>query len=208
MTRRHRLRARSGLTLLELVVALSITGLAMTAGYATLATLMDRRASVDEATRSTAAAYQVRAGLSRWLSAARLDPTLAAPGFCGTAGLHGDQPDDELLFLTTATTPLGDGDAMVRLYIARDATGRARGLAADVNEHHGLRRQTVVLDSSVAALRIRYRAGAFSSVLWQPTWLSATVLPAGVELQLFAAPGDSLPPLLRVPVVVALEGGR
>ena len=117
-------------------------------------------------------------------------------------------PDDELTFLTSSRTPLGDGATIVRLYVARTVTGSNAGLAADFTEWQGRRRLTVVLDSAVAGLELRYGSGLFASRGWVATWLSTTVLPGGVRLTLRAAPRDSLAALLRQPIVVPLEGGR
>lgn len=201
---------RRGMTLIELIVALTIGAIAITAGYAAFATLVDHRAAVDDATRSTMRAYAVRHTLTDWLGSARLDAT--APQLAAFRGLSGDRarrPDDELRFLTTARTPLGDGDALVRLYIARDSTGRTLGLAAELTEWMGTRGRIIVLDSTVAGLRIEYQSSMLvSATRWSPSWVSTSLLPAGVRLTMKPAPGDSLPPLLREPVVVVLEGGR
>ena len=39
---------------------------------------------------------------------------------------------------------------------------------------------------------------------WLPSWVGQGGLPRAVELRLTAASGDSLPPLLRLPIRVAL----
>jgi hypothetical protein len=38
---------------------------------------------------------------------------------------------------------------------------------------------------------------------WLPSWVSSTIIPSGVEIRLA---GDSLPPLLRLPLMVAIGG--
>ena len=141
-----------------------------------------------------------------------ITPTCAvASASTSLAGLHGTRSNlanDELTFLTTAPTALGDGESIVHLYIARDAAGASRGLAADLELWRSARRTTVLLDSTVASLELSYRSSVFTAPVWSSSWLSNTVLPSGVRLTMLAAKGDSLSPLLRIPIVVALEGGR
>lgn len=199
---------RRGFTLLELSVALAVSGVAITAGYAALATLVDRRARAEEVTRVTSRAYATRTTLAGWLAGAKLETRRTSASFRGAHGARGGLPDDELTFLTSSRTPLGDGATIVHLYIARTITGSTAGLAAEFTEWQGTRRLTVIVDSTVAGLGIRFGAGVFAPREWSTTWNSTTVLPAGVELTLHAAPLDSLPALLRQAIVVALEGGR
>ena len=202
-------RARRGFTLLELVIALSISAIAVTAGYGAFAFLVDQRGVTERATRETMRSWGTRETLTEWLAGARLDPQGAlATEFKGLHGTHTNLADDELTFLTTAATVLGDGESIVHLYIARDAGGASRGLAADLELWHGARRTTVLLDSTVAGLELAYRSSVFTAPAWSSSWASNTVLPSGVRLTMLAARGDSLRPLMRVPLVVALEGGR
>ena len=202
-------RARRGFTLLELVIALSISAIAVTAGYGAFAFLVDQRGVTEGATRETMRAWGTRETLTEWLAGARLDPQGAlATEFKGLRGTHNNLADDELTFLTTAATVLGDGESIVHLYIARDAGGASRGLAADLELWHGARRTTVLLDSTVAGLELAYRSSVFTAPAWSSSWASNTVLPSGVRLTMLAARGDSLRPLMRAPLVVALEGGR
>ena len=199
---------RSGFTLLELTVALAVGGAAIAAGYATLATLVDHRRAAEQATMATQHAFALRATLSDWLGSARVDVQGSTPTFRGLDGRHEALADDEITFLTSASTPLGDGDAIVRIFVARDANGQPRGLAAEFSEWHGARHSTVMLDSTIAGLDISYRSGVFTAPKWLDSWVSGTVLPGGVRISLLAAPHDSLAPLLREPIVVAIAGGR
>jgi hypothetical protein len=43
---------------------------------------------------------------------------------------------------------------------------------------------------------------------WLPSWISTTALPDGLRLELSPAPGDSLPALLRLPLLVPLGNAR
>jgi hypothetical protein len=208
------------MTLLELVIALTITGLMLSAGYATFATLADRRAVAAERADDVARAAALRRTLAGWLASARLtieEDEIAFRGLDGVrstnhetiAATTADLPDDDLTFLTTAPTPLGNGETLAHLYIDRTDQTPERGLVVELAEWRGTRRARVELDTTVAGLDVRYLSGVLGARQWLPSWVSTTVLPAGLELRLSAATTkDSLPPLLAVPITVAFGSGR
>jgi len=200
--------SRSGLTLIELVVALAITGLAMAAGYGAFGSLVDRRRHVEEASAAVAAATAERGMLISWLAGSHLTVEEGGPSFRGLDGVSGDSADDELTVLTTAPTPIGTGETMVRLYVDRDARTPERGLTAAFAEWRGTATERLEIDARVTGLEIRYRSSLISCAAWLPSWISTTVLPAGVELTLTGDGLDTLPALLRLPLVVPLAGGR
>src|SRR5262245_20781110 len=104
------------MTLLELIVGLTVTGMAISAGMAALAALGDRRHQVDESVVIVARAAQQREEIASWISGARLIDEEGGPQIRGLDGLRGQVPLDEISFLTTAPTPLGTGEAFVRLF--------------------------------------------------------------------------------------------
>ncbi len=147
-----------------------------------------------------------RAEIVAWLSGARLTADEGGPLFNGLDGLDGHTPSDEVSFLTTAPTPLGAGETMVRLYLDRDTTTRERGLVAAFSEWRGGRSTRLELDSTVAGMDIRYLSGLLGPRAWLPSWISSTLLPAAVEIRVIAKPGKRLPPLLQMPILVPLRG--
>jgi hypothetical protein len=199
------------MTLIELVVALTITGLAVTGGYGAFAMLADRRAQAtqvaDEAQRSAG----IRSTLVAWLSGARLTIEEDNIVFRGIDGVHheerGDSPDDELTFFTSARTPLGNGGTIVRLFVERGDTTE-HGLVAELSNRTGNQHMRLLIDPAVGALDAEYLSGALSSRAWISSWVSTTILPAGARLALQARAGDTLSPLLRAPITVSLENGR
>jgi prepilin-type N-terminal cleavage/methylation domain-containing protein len=200
--------ARSGLTLLELVVALTVTAMALAGGYAAFGTIADRREQVERSTDDVVRAAAVRRMLVAWLSGAHLTVDQTGPSFQGLDGVHDHAPDDALTFLTTAATPLGARETVVHLYVARDSAGPERGLVADLTEWPGTGSKRVLLSSAVHGLDIAYISGVLGARQRLPSWISTSVLPAGLVLTLSAAPGDSLPPLLRLPIVLPFRGGQ
>jgi hypothetical protein len=197
-----------GMTLLELVVGLTVTGLTVLAGLAIVATVSDRQAAAVASMTAIARAATQRDAIVAWLSGARLGAGEGAPEFRGLDGIDGRTPQDEVTFLTTAATPLGTGEAIVRLYADRDSTTLERGLVAAFTDWRGSRVRIQQIDTAVIGMNLRFLTGLLGDRQWTPSWISSTVLPAAIEIDLIAAPGDSLNALLRLPILVAIRGGR
>ncbi|HUG39514.1 MAG TPA: prepilin-type N-terminal cleavage/methylation domain-containing protein [Longimicrobiales bacterium] len=200
---------RAGLTLLELLVALAIMGAALAGGRAAFAGVADHRERavrrMDEAAREAL----VRRAITEWLRGARVAGR-DGPAFQGLDGVNGDDPDDELSFLTTSS-PLADGgDALVRLHIDRDVATPERGLVAVVATWPRAPLdpvERVELAPGAAGLHLRYLS-SLGDRRWLPGWVSATNLPLGIELTITAADPDSIAPLLRLPILAAIGAAR
>jgi prepilin-type N-terminal cleavage/methylation domain-containing protein len=200
------------MTLIELVVALAITGMAVSAGYGTFAMLADRR---DNAARNATAMLREsskRASLVRWLEAARLtieEDDIQFRGIDGGARSGVDVvPDDDIVFFTTAATPVARAGTIVHLYIDRRDDTPERGLVAELREWKGTHAERVELVPNAVALDGTYLSGLFGARQWLASWVSTSVLPAGARLAISAVPSDSLPALWRLPITVSIEGGR
>ena len=66
------MRARRGMTLMELLVATSITGMTTAAGYAAFASVIDHRRALRESTARAERAAALRTTLDGWLAAGRV----------------------------------------------------------------------------------------------------------------------------------------
>lgn len=198
---------RAGLTLVELLVALAVTGSTVGVGYSTLSALADQRERARRSSVATVRAASVRRQVVSWIEGAYVSAD-AAPALRVSDHATRGRADDEITFLTTAMTPLGRGDVVVRLFVDRDARTPERGLVAEFIEHHGPRAARLELDSTVVALDVRCITDTRGPRERLRTWLSAAMLPLGVDLRLEAAPSDRLAPLLRLPITVAMQGGR
>lgn len=203
---------RRGMTVLELLVALTVTGLAASIGAATLALLTDRRVPLLETSSAAENAAAARRTMIDWIEGAHAAPS----PFSGNAPavfqlldrtMQG-QARDELLFTTSASTPLGTGDALVRLYVAVDERATRHGLMAELSEHPGGTVVHVQLDSTVTELDVRCLTDLVGTRRWVPSFLSSQVVPRGVELRLRSSRPEALHPLLRLPIRVVVEGGR
>ena len=201
-------RGRAGMTLIELVVALAISGVAVASGYQAFATMSDHRSVAAERADSIARAFNLRATLTRWLSNARLtveEDEVVFRGLDAERRLgRGGPPATDLVFLTSARSLVGDRGTIVHLFVAHDSDGA--GLTAELSEWRGRRTARLVLDPSIDGLSIEY-----SSVLGErsdPTrsWVSSTILPAAIRLRFSSSLSGALPPLLRLPLTVRLDG--
>ena len=209
-----RVTARRGFTLLELVVALAVTGLVTTAGYSAVALLSRDSRRADDAVRETAQAAAVRRTLAAWIAGARLTIEEDEVLFRGLDGeLASDararepRADDELSFLTTAATGAEPGETLVRLFVDRDPRTAERGLVAALQPWRGWpvgMPTRVQLSAAAHGLEIAYLSGLAEERRWLPSWISGTVLPAAVSVTIV---GDTLPALLARPLIVPLGSG-
>lgn len=194
------------MTLLELVVALTITGAALAAGYGAFATIVDQRARLTAATDSVARAAAIRRTVSDWLRGARVGAGgpegLVVTDFRGLDGASGVSSDDEISFLTDARTPLGDMQALVRLYIDRDPQTAERGLTAALTDPRGAGVRRFELAPEIGGLDARYRSTFVGGGRWLPSWITRTLLPDGIEIRFEPEAGAVLAPLLTLPLTV------
>jgi prepilin-type N-terminal cleavage/methylation domain-containing protein len=112
---------------------------------------------------------------------------------------------DELVFPTAALTPLHAPYSIMRLYIDEDEATPERGLVAELTERPLEPPRRAELAPQVAHMEIRYLPdveGAVDDLEWVDGWSQRNHLPRAVEITLFPAAGDSLPPLLRYPLRV------
>jgi hypothetical protein len=194
--------------LVELVVALTVAGLALAAGYqafATVSELGDRAIESSDAALRTSA---MRQALGSWIQGARLTVEPGGTPFRGLDGNHEGAPDDRLTILTTASTPLGARETVFQLYVDRNEETPEGGLVAEFSEWRGSGTLRLEVDRRIAGIEARYLTTVLGQREWRPSWISSTVLPAAVELRLVSTEGESLPGLLDHPILVSLPGGR
>src|SRR4051812_45395116 len=110
-----RLRARSAMTLLEVIVALTVAGAALAAGAAVLGFLADQQQRTGA--EQVAAANAVRATMRNWLSATRLTvegdaefrgAPRARVARISSRLVNESEGSDELYFLTSAPTEVAE----------------------------------------------------------------------------------------------------
>lgn len=211
------------MTLLEVIVALTVAGAALAAGAAVLGFLSDQQ--LRGGAQAITSASAVRATIRGWTSDARLytegdaefrgaprgamSATLFAPSKGGI--------DDELTFVTVAPTQVAASGTQVHIHLMRstDSAG-THGLVADLVPFR--RPGTTVrinLAPDATGFHARYLGSVFGRGVWQPSWVSTSVLPAAVELRVMfdsaarAEPTDvAARALLAQPMTIVVAGRR
>ena len=205
---------RCGMTLMELVVALVVTGMVAALGAGTFSTIVDSRARTREAAYAVTNAAATRSVLVSWLSSGRINSTAErAPS---ATGLHLADDDDALLVVATTSTPLNSGETVVHLFIDRDEGTPQRGLVAELesldlnsDEVQSRVHRVVQLDSAVTGLLVEYLDE--QARRWIPRREAVTRSPIAVRMTLSATSPDTLPSLLQLPIVQPIPrpaGGR
>lgn len=201
-------RCERGFTLIEVLIGLTVAALALMAGFATLGFILDSDQPVDEAATVALRGATTRNLLTEWLGEARFSAGRMGETFQGLEGEVFGAQTDELIFPTTASTPLGVGITTVRLYIDLDPGTPERGLVAALTEQITHEPRLVELVSEAGSLEIRYLLPIEGTTgEWVDGWISNR-LPRAILLTLGPSRNDTLPPLLRYPILVPLEATR
>ena len=204
--------AHRGLSLLELMIALTIVGLTASIGTTTLALLSREERYRRDASDNLARPLAVRRTIVAWLEGAHagggVPNTAAAAGFQVIDKTHAGRDADMVIFTTAAPTPLGTGETTVQLYVDDDERTPEIGLTAELTSWPGGPSARLQLDSSIVALSASCLTSLLGGRRWVPSWMSPSVLPRAIELQLRGARKGALSPILQLPIVVAVEGGR
>lgn len=220
MRRSRERTAAAGFTLLEMVVALAITGIAVSAAYAGLASLADARRTSRAASEPLVAAAARRRALTGWLRSAYFV-------FGSTHVQDGATSRDAVSFAVPDGGPLHPGPHRVDLSVDLDPATSPRGLVAVLTPLRGASPgppDTVELAPEATGAEIRYRVEERGERRWVVRWQDdegRATLPDAIRLRLTATtrirlgPGSGGPgpgraegaiaPLMAIPVVVPLE---
>lgn len=208
--------SRGGLSLAEVVVALAIASLVALAAHATVGTITDLGGRSRDYLEETLRAVAVRREITHWLRGAYLYQVPEAPFFEGfDEGELGGGSPASMAFPSVSPDPFAMHRSVVTIGIARGAEV-PRGVAAavvrypDRAQYSGFSSPSVepgppfgawmLLVPGAESLEVRYLPPRGQGTEWLRGWISGVELPAAVELRIL---GDSVPDLLRVPIVLA-----
>ena len=171
------------MTLLEVVVALAISGMAVAAAIAAFHAVLQIHEDGARFAAEIVRCESMRGALSSWIRGAVLHGG-ETDHFRGLSKEIPDGEADELTLLTTADTPGGSGEVEFALrLVARDATHGA-GLLAEFRTATSDRVETIMLDTTVRSLRISYLVARDSVNRWVPGWISGSALPRAVQIRI------------------------
>lgn len=194
---------RRGSALIEVVVALAIGSLVALLVHRGVRTLLEVEARAAAAREEAASAAAVRRQVVAWLNAATVEGSLDSWDFEGVGGASDDgAPDASLSFVTLAPGPFEPGRTHLTLRVAREPGGASALLA--IRDTLAPLSEAEVLVPGAYGLAVRYLHTVDGERTWTGTWRSSAQLPEAIEVRIF---GDSIPPLLRLPVFAVPRSG-
>jgi hypothetical protein len=217
------------MTLMELVIALAITGLMATAGAAAFGSIIDHRKVIRTATVSTERAASLRDMIRSWIMSGTIQiqqgggprgmrgagAGAAAPR--GAASLGGSSlaavtaaqaGGDELSFTTTALNPSLLPNVRIRLYVDADNNTPEKGLTIEYQPNLQMPMVRKMLDSTIDTLRVEFLDRRTNK--WFPASQAATVTPMAARVTLLSGVAK-LHPILGLPMIfpmAAATGGE
>jgi type II secretory pathway pseudopilin PulG len=210
------------MTLMELLVALAITGMMAAMGAATFSSIIDHRrvilASTGELERASALRDQIRTwmlsgtvqlvtgGATRGLGragAAAAAPTIAAPlvssGMPGSAITAAVAAGDEITFVTTAPNPANAPSVRMRLFVDGDAGTPETGLTLEYQPSTATPLQRIQLEGSIGVLKVEFLDQRTNQ--WYESTQAAAITPIAVRLSMQPYDGGHLPGILQLPLI-------
>jgi len=203
---------RRGMTLMELVVAIALTGMMAIAGAATFSSIIDHRRVIRESTVATERAAALREMVRTWLAASSiLVPQGGGPRGLTSSARISARPGatsgvtaaaatgDEVTFTTSAMTPSPSSNTRIRLFVDGDPNTTEFGLTMEYQGSNASPLQRRMLDSTIGVMTVEYldnRTGR-----WFASTQAATIQPIAMRIAFAAAEGESIPRLLQLPFV-------
>ena len=212
---------------MELIVALTITGLMAAVGTTAFSFIIDSRRAVHDSTSDDERAAALRETLRQWLLPATVQiqrgglPTTGSsrstaatttsatsastrtPNGAGAVSAAASK-GDEVTFLTTAPNPTDAPNARMRLFVDADEATPEKGLTLEyqVTTQSPLQRRQ--LDSTITSITVEYLDKATSR--WYAASEAATITPRAMRITLGGDTSRPMSPLLQLPLVFVLNG--
>ena len=213
------MRARRAMTLMELVIGLAITGMMAAAGAGAFESIIAHRQMIHDASVSTERAAALRDLIHVWIAAGTIQIPRglgtvattrgAANGAMNSPAVSAAQASgDELSFTTSALNPSLVGSVRIRLYIDADNNTPERGLTMEYQPNLQQPIARRMLDSTIDTLKVEFLDSRTNR--WLPSSEAATITnPVAVRVTLLPGAGDTVPPILSLPMIFPLvQNGR
>ncbi|WP_420130507.1 PulJ/GspJ family protein [Longimicrobium sp.] len=204
----------AGFTLVEVLVALAVSGVVVASAFSVLSAAAGSRARVERERAESLTGPAARAALEGWLRAAA--NVEGGGSFVGRDLRNGPVELDVVAFAVEDGGALYPGPRRVRLWVETDGRAPRPGLLAEVSSlRPGEPAETLAVAPAAAGLSLRYRTVVQGYERWIDAWAADTLLPEAVELRVQARPervggtgprsADRLPDVLRIPLRVPVR---
>lgn len=214
-------RRRSGMTLMELVIGLAITGMMAAVGAGAFSSIVDHRKSIAEASVTTERAGALREMIKSWVYAGTIQLqrgggprglTRAGGGLAAANAGSGrmnsiasvsaaQAAGDELIFQTNALNPSLLGNVRIRMYVDADMNTPESGLTIEYQPNAQLPLVRRMLDSTIDSLKVEYLDNRTNR--WYPATETAAIQPKAARVSFHST--DSLAsPLVQVPMLFVI----
>lgn len=215
------MRRRSGMTLMELIVGLVITGVMAMLGTATFGSIIDHRRIIQQSTVEMERAASLREMLRLWF----VSGTVAIQQGGGPRGGRGAATSsatssmssttpaitaaassgDEITFTTSAPNPAMAPSVRIRLFIDADDATPEKGLTIEYQTSTQTPLQRKQLDSTIGSMTVEFLDARTHR--WFPSSEASTISPSAVRVSLFPPDGQQLPAILQLPIIFQIAGG-
>ena len=213
------MKNRSGMTLMELIVGLVLTGVMAAMGTAAFGSIIDHRKIIQASTIEMERAAALRETLRLWLASGtvqirqgggprglRGSAVTASPSASGTAAVSAAQASgDEITFTTSAPNPAMAPSVRIRLFIDGDAGTPEAGLSIEYQTSAATPLQRRQLDPSIGTMTVEFLDARTHR--WFASTQASTISPTAVRVALYPVEGGTLPAILQLPLIFPMLGG-
>ncbi len=219
---------RSGMTLIEMMVALVVTGAVASIGAMTFDSIIEHRRIIVAATQETERAAALREMLRAWIASGTIQittggaqstgtaiaaprvtaPTIATPNssYQPPAITAAVSTGDELTFRTYALTPSNTANTLVRLFVDGDPATPETGLTIEYQATTANPLQRMQLDSTIVMMTVEFLDQ--TTYRWYPYSEAATIRPIAVRVYFPPVDNYYVPALLQVPMLFVLPAAQ
>lgn len=212
-------RVRCGMTLMELVIGLAITGMMAATGAAAFASLIDHRRIIREASASTERAAALRDMIRSWIISGTIQLQVGGVprGIARTGGIPSRggmnaaavsaarAGGDEISFTTSALNPSLLGNVRIRLFVDADVNTPEKGLTIEYQPNALQPLVRKMLDSTIDTLHVEYLDQHTGRWIASSQAVAGSTSPRAVRLTLVSDHAAVMSPVLALPMIFAMS---
>ncbi len=221
-------RPRRGMTLIELVIGVVITGAMASIGAATFGNMIDHRRVILDSTQETERAAALRSMVRTWIESGSIDQPVQGVQLSRNRGgsivttrirtntrmgrtqreaaetgvTSAVATGDELRFTTNALADVASLNVSVRLFVDNDSSTPEEGLTIEFQRSRLSPLERRMVDSTITGMTVEYLNAA--TLRWVPDMEASTIPRAAVRVWFSLGESREPQPLLQLPLFFAL----